>query len=128
MKQYFPLDGQLFSLQARLQRAARAFLDPMVNLGELQPADVKRFLMHEVGLSDPFATQEVDRYTYRAPGQATSYYYGYMKIREIRALTELKLRDKFDQKAFHDFILGQGLLPPEVLTKAVLEDFVPKYQ
>ena len=128
MKQYMPLDGQLFSLQARLQRAARAFLDPMVNLGEIQPAQVKQFLMHEVGLSDPFATQEVDRYTYRAPGQATSYYYGYMKIREIRARTELTLREKFNQKAFHDFILSQGLLPPEVLTKAVTEDFVPRYR
>jgi uncharacterized protein (DUF885 family) len=128
MKEYMPLDGQLFSLQARLQRAARAFLDPLVNLGEMQPADVKQFLIKEVGLSDPFATQEVDRYTYRAPGQATSYYYGYMKIREIRAFTELKLRDKFNQKAFHDFMLSQGLLPPEVLTKAIVDDFIPKYQ
>lgn len=126
MKQYMPLDGQLFSLQARLHRAARAFLDPMVNFGELQPAEVKAFLMREVGLSDPFATQEVDRYTFRAPGQATSYYYGYMKIREIRALAELTLRDRFNAKAFHDFVLSQGLLPPEVLSKAVLEDFVPQ--
>jgi uncharacterized protein (DUF885 family) len=127
MKPYMPLDGQLFSLQARLHRAARAFLDPMVNLGELQPAEVKQFLMHEVVLSDPFATQEVDRYTYRAPGQATSYYYGYMKIRQIRAAAELALREKFNQKAFHDFILSQGLLPPEVLMKSVKEDFIPKY-
>lgn len=128
MKPYMPLDGQLFSLQARLHRAARAFLDPMVNLGQLQPAEVKQFLMHEVVLSDPFATQEVDRYTYRAPGQATAYYYGYMKIRQIRAAAELALREKFNQKAFHDFILSQGLLPPEVLMKAVKEDFVPKYR
>ena len=128
MKQYMPLDGQLFSLQARLHRAARAFLDPMVNFGELEPAAVKQFLMREVGLSDPFATQEVDRYTYRAPGQATSYYYGYLKMRELRALAELTLRDKFDQKAFHDFILSQGLLPPEVLKQAVMEEFVPKFR
>ena len=51
-----------------------------------------------------------------------------MKIREIRARTELTLREKFNQKAFHDFILSQGLLPPEVLTKAVTEDFVPRYR
>lgn len=128
MKQYLPLDGQLFSLQARLQRAARAFLDPMLNLGELKPEAAKKFLMEEVVLSEPFATQEVDRYTYRSPGQATSYYYGYMKIRELRAKTEILLRDKFNQKAFHDFILSQGLLPPELLEKAVMSDFVPKYQ
>jgi len=38
MLPYFPAEGQLFSLQLRLQRAARAFLDPMINLGR---ADVK---------------------------------------------------------------------------------------
>jgi len=34
---YFPADGQLFALQLRLLRAARAFLDPMVNLGTMTP-------------------------------------------------------------------------------------------
>jgi hypothetical protein len=29
-------------------------------------------------------------------------------------------------KEFHDFILGQGLLPPDLMRKAVLEDFVPE--
>lgn len=125
MKRYEPIEGQLFALQARLHRAARAFLDPMLNLGLMQPADAKTFLMREVGLSDPFATQEVDRYTYRAPGQATAYYYGYMRIRQIRTQAELALRDRFREKAFHDFILAQGLIPPELLAQAVLEDFVP---
>jgi len=37
MTPHFPLDGQLFALQLRLQRAARAFLDPMVNLGTMTP-------------------------------------------------------------------------------------------
>jgi uncharacterized protein (DUF885 family) len=32
---------------------------------------------------------------------------------------------KFDQKKFHDFILAQGLLPPDLMRKAVLEDFIP---
>ena len=41
MQPYEPLDGQLFALQARAQRAARAFLDPMVNMGQIAPEDVK---------------------------------------------------------------------------------------
>ena len=40
-------------------------------------------------------------------------------------LTELKLQDKFDQRAFHDFILDQGMLPPDILMDAVMNDFVP---
>ena len=125
MKEYLPPEGQLFSLQNRMLRAARAFLDPMLNLGLMQPAEALRFLMEEGVLSEPFATQEVDRYTFRAPGQATSYYYGYMNIRSMRLETELALKDKFNQQAFHDFILAQGLLPPAQLRKAILEDFVP---
>jgi uncharacterized protein (DUF885 family) len=46
----------------------------------------------------------------------------------LRAQAELALREKFDQQAFHDFVLDQGLLPPEILTQAVLEEFVPTYR
>ena len=39
--------------------------------------------------------------------------------------TEAALGPKFDQKRFHDFLLAQGLLPPDLMRKAVMEDFVP---
>ena len=71
MKPYLPLEGQLASLQHRMLRAARAFLDPMVNLGQITPEDARRVLMEDVVMSEGMAKQEVDRYTFRAPGQAT---------------------------------------------------------
>jgi uncharacterized protein (DUF885 family) len=125
MQPYEPLDGQLFALQARMQRAARAFLDPMVNLGEITPEGVKSFLMDEVGLSEGMATQEMQRYTFRAPGQATSYFYGYQRLMETRQAAEVALRKKFDRQAFNDFVLAQGLVPPALLRKAVMQEFVP---
>jgi uncharacterized protein (DUF885 family) len=125
MKEHFPLEGQLFTLYARSLRAARAFLDPMLNLGQMSPERAKQFLMEELLLSEPMATQEVDRYTFRMPGQATSYYYGLMKLESLRTRTEIALGDKFNQQAFHDFVLDQGLLPPELLAKAVMDEFVP---
>ncbi len=73
----------------------------------------------------PFANQEVDRYTFRMPGQATSYFYGYTKLLQLRKDTEAQLGPKFDQKEFHDFILTQGLLPPNLMREAVMEDFIP---
>ena len=76
--------------------------------------------MREVVLSAAMARQEVDRYSFRSPGQATSYYYGYSELMEIRAAAELALAAAFDQLAFHDFILDQGLLPPPLLRKAVM--------
>lgn len=125
MKPYLPLDGQLISLQARLQRAARAFLDPMVNQDKIKPDEVTDFLMDEVGLSEAMATQETRRYTFNAPGQATSYFYGYQRLMETRQAAEVALRDKFDRLAFNDFVLAQGLVPPKLLRKAVMEEFVP---
>ena len=55
MKPYEPLDGQLFALQPRLQRAARAFLDPMLNLGRITPERAKDVLTEEVVLSPAYA-------------------------------------------------------------------------
>jgi len=128
VKEHLPLEGQFFTLYARLVRAARAFLDPMLNLGQLEPDQAKAFLVQELVLSEPMATQEIDRYTFRAPGQATSYYYGLMKLEALRLQTELRLGNGFNQQSFHDFILAQGLLPPDLLTQAVLEEFVPQSQ
>jgi uncharacterized protein (DUF885 family) len=61
----------------------------------------------------------------KAPGQAGSYFYGYSRIMQLRAETEIALGDRFDRKAFNDFLLDQGLLPPALLAKAVREEFVP---
>ena len=123
-KPYMPLEGQLISLQDRLLRAARIWLDPMLNLGLISPEEAKRVLMEEVVLDDLNAQTEIDRYTFRSPAQATAYYYGYENLQALRASTELRLKDKFNQQEFHDFLLAQGLLPPEVLNRAVTENFI----
>jgi hypothetical protein len=128
MLEYFSPEGQLFGLRARLMRAARAFLDPMLNLGLIEPGQALEFLTGEVMLSHPMAKQEVDRYTFLAPGQATAYYYGYMNLMALRTEVELRLRDRFDQRKYHDFLLAQGLLPPDILRRAVLGEFVARQQ
>ncbi len=125
VKRFLPVEGQLGTLQMRLMRAARAFLDPMVNLGMIEPAAVQSFLMNEVGLSEPMAKQEVDRYSFDAPGQATSYFYGYEKQLSLRGKVEMALGKRFDERAYHDFVIDQGLLPPELLEEAVMQQFVP---
>jgi uncharacterized protein (DUF885 family) len=117
---HMPDEGKLISLQLRLQRAARAFVDPELQMGKWTPEAARQFLMKEVGLSPAFATSEVDRYTFRSPAQATAYYYGYLKILELREAAEKQLGPKFDALTFHDTILAQGLLPPDLMRKAVL--------
>ncbi|MDX1460759.1 MAG: DUF885 domain-containing protein [Xanthomonadales bacterium] len=125
MMEHLPLDGQLFTLMARLQRAARMFLDPMVNLGHITPEEAQAFMVEQIGLSPGMAKSEADRYAFLLPGQATAYYYGYRNLQRLRTEVEMALGDRFNQRAYHDFILEQGLLPPDLLRAAVLEEFVP---
>ena len=126
LKQYLPPEGQLGALQMRMMREARAFLDPMLNLGMIEPDAAKRFLMEEVMLSEPMAKQEVDRYTFQAPGQATAYFYGYSRLNAMRTRLELALAGKFDEHRYHDFIVAQGPLPFDLLEQSVNEEFLGK--
>ena len=125
---YMPEEGKLISLDYRLHRAARAFLDPELQAGKITTADAFRVLEQDVLLSHALAEEEVERFTYRMPGQANSYFYGYTKLIALREETEKALRPKFNQKNFHDFILAQGLLPPDLMRTAVMEQFVPQQQ
>jgi uncharacterized protein (DUF885 family) len=119
-----PPDGQLLSLNMRLQRAARAFIDPELQAEKLQPADAYRILEQDVVLSHALAEEEVERFTYRMPGQANSYFYGYTKLIALRKDVESALGPKFNPQRFHDYILAQGLLPPDLMRQAVMEGFV----
>lgn len=128
VKPYMPLEGQLVSLDYRLLRAARAFLDSEVQSGKITQEQVKKVLMEDVVQSSAMAQQELERYTVKAPGQANSYFYGYTRMLELRRDTEKALGSKFSALRFHDFILSQGLLPPALIRDAVLNEFVPAEQ
>lgn len=65
---------------------------------------------------------EIDRYI-GMPGQATAYMVGRLEIQRIRADAEQRLGDAFDIKAFHDVVLGSGLVPLGTLERMV-DDWV----
>jgi hypothetical protein len=123
---YMPDEGQLISLDYRLLRAARAFLDPELQAGTITQQQALDLLMKDVVASHAFAQQEVERYTLRAPGQANSYFFGFTKMISLRKDTENALGSKFNQARFHDFILSQGILPPAMIREAVMDDFVSR--
>ena len=106
-------------------RAARAALNPMLNLGMIDRARAENVLIDDVGLSKAMTRQALDRYTFNAAVQAGSYFYGYARILELRTETELALGDKFDRLAFNNFLLDQGMLPPDLQAKAARGQFVP---
>jgi prolyl oligopeptidase len=63
---------------------------------------------------------EVDRYIVW-PGGAVVYKIGELKIKELRAYAEKELGPKFDIRAFHDHVLGNGQLPLALLEKQIKE-------
>ncbi|HVF35266.1 MAG TPA: DUF885 domain-containing protein [Candidatus Saccharimonadia bacterium] len=126
MVPYEPIEGQLIALQFRLMRAARAIIDPSLNLGLMTRERGRLILVDDVVLSEAMARQELDRYEFRSPGQAGAYFYGYTRILQLRMETEIALGEKFDRFAYNNFLLDQGTLPPDLLAKAVREQFVPR--
>jgi uncharacterized protein (DUF885 family) len=125
MQPYEPADGQLITLQLRLLRAARAFLDSDLRTGKTTPEDATKLLENDVVLSPVYAQQEVKQFSVRTPGQANSYFFGYTTMLQLRKDTETALGTKFNAKRYHDFLLAQGLLPPGLLRQAVMDVFVP---
>jgi hypothetical protein len=115
MQPYMPVEGKFMSLQFQLLRAARAFLEPELQFGQITTADALKVLTEDAGFSKFFAEQEIKRYTSRFPGQAPTYFYGAQQFLELRSQAQKMLGKRFSPQQFNDFVLSQGFLTPKLL-------------
>lgn len=113
---------QFIFMQRKLWRIARIFLDPQINLGKITKETVKEVFVNDLGFSDSFATTEYKRYSILAPGQATSYYYGYKSLIETKDQVKEKLKENFNEKCFNDAVLDLGLLPLAEINSRLVKD------
>ncbi len=99
-------------------RAARLVIDTGLHHKGWTRDQALDFLKSHTALSDHEVTIEVDRYI-NDPGQALAYKLGEMLIRRERAKAEQTLGAKFDQRFFHDTLLGLGSVPLPTLERVL---------
>jgi uncharacterized protein (DUF885 family) len=97
-----------------LFRAGRLVVDTGLHAKGWTRAQAIRYLVEECGQTEGGATNEVLRYM-AWPGQALGYKIGEITILELRAKAEQRLGARFDLRAFHDALLGEGHLPLSML-------------
>ncbi len=99
-------------------RAGRLVVDPGMHALGWSRGQAVDYLRENTPMSRLEIDNEIDRYI-AYPGQALSYMVGRLEIQRLRAHAEETLGDRFDIRAFHDVVLGNGSLPLAVLADVV---------
>ncbi|WP_424432110.1 DUF885 domain-containing protein [Parasphingorhabdus sp.] len=105
-------------LSYEMWRACRLVVDTGIHSKGWSKQRAIDFMTDNTALSAANIEAEVNRYI-SWPGQALAYKMGELKIRELRGKATRELGDKFDLRAFHDVVLGQGAVPLDMLEDQV---------
>jgi uncharacterized protein (DUF885 family) len=101
-------------LTYEMWRACRLVVDTGIHAMGWTREQAQDYLAGNTALSLHEVTTEIDRYI-SWPGQALSYKLGEYTIWQLRREAELKLGERFDIRAFHDYVLGLGSVTLEIL-------------
>jgi uncharacterized protein (DUF885 family) len=116
-----PLD-RIGMLEADSMRACRLVVDTGMHALGWSRQKAIDYMTENSPMRVSQIVPEIDRYAV-TPGQALAYMIGRLEIQRIRREAEAALGDAFDIKAFHDTVLGSGLMPLPVLDR-VVKDWV----
>ena len=111
--------GNLGRLRLEVYRAARLVVDTGIHAMQWGFDQAVNYLVEAMGMPVNAAQGEIARYT-AWPGQAVSYYVGFLKILELRQKAMDALGGRFDLKAFHHVLLVNGSLPLSILEGLVV--------
>lgn len=94
-------------------RALRVEVDVKLALGQMNNEQAAAYLAKSVPMNPKTAQAEAALFATQ-PGQAISYQTGKIQIMKFLADARAKAGDKFDLKAFHDFVWSNGNVPIEL--------------
>ncbi len=108
-------------------RALRVEVDVRLALGEFSLEQAAKYLETKVPMDHKTAQQEATFFSI-APGQAITYQIGKLQITKMLAEARLQQGDKFNLRAFHDFVWKNGNVPISLQRWEYLgkDDEVPK--
>ena len=101
-------------------RACRLVVDTGMHAKGWSRQQAIDYLAENTALSMADVTMQIDRYI-SWPAQALSYKIGEIKIRQLRAMAEEKLGEKFNIRTFHDQMLKNGSLPMALLEELTID-------
>lgn len=113
-----PLDRMgLYSNQGA--RAARLVIDTGLHTKGWTRQRAVDYMLANTTWTEIDIQNEINRYI-SWPGQATAYMLGMLEIRRLRHLAEQELGDKFELRAFHDRVVGYGMITLPMLEASIL--------
>ena len=105
-------------LENEMWRDIRLVVDTGVHAKHWSRDQMIEYFHKYTAMDEPNIQTEVDRYI-GWPGQALAYKIGQLEILKLREEAKQKLGEKFDIRAFHDEVIGNGPLPLDVLQSEV---------
>jgi uncharacterized protein (DUF885 family) len=109
-------------LSLELWRAVRLVVDTGIHSKRWTREQSIAYFRDNALLSEGNVVREVERY-FDAPGQATSYMIGQMRILELRERARHALGNRFDIRDFHAAVLENGAVPLDVLD-GLVDDWI----
>jgi uncharacterized protein (DUF885 family) len=91
-------------------RALRVEVDVKLALGEFTLDQAAKYLQEKVPMDEQTARQEAIAFS-TGPGQAITYQIGKLQILKFLADARMRQGDKFNLRAFHDFVWKNGNVP-----------------
>jgi uncharacterized protein (DUF885 family) len=91
-------------------RALRVEVDVKLALGEFTLEQAAKYLQEKVPMDENTARQEAIAFS-TGPGQAITYQIGKLQIIKFLAHARMRQGDKFNLRAFHDFVWKNGNVP-----------------
>ena len=111
-------DAWLGRLQMEMLRALRLVVDTGLHAKGWTREQAIAYSRQNDGSSEDDARRAIERYM-AWPGQATAYKVGELKILALRDKARARLGGKFDIRAFHTQVLGDGCMPLRMLEAKV---------